>query len=62
MTAVNTKCVIRKAPECLTHLIGRDVAATDKSGARGTGSQGFSFEGGLVFGNADTGVEVTEKN
>jgi len=63
MIQVNTKCVIKSAPSVLSHLIGLNVDATGKEGARGTGSQGFSMQGGgLIFGNADTGIVVVPKD
>ena len=63
MIQANTKCIIKSAPAVLAHLVGLNVDATSKEGARGTGSQGFSMQGGgLIFGNADTGIVVEAKD
>lgn len=62
MIAANTKCTIKSAPGVFAHLIGATAVATDKEGMRGTGTQGFTLDGGgLIFGNADSGITVKAK-
>ena len=63
MIKENTKCVIKSAPSVLAHLVGQHVDATNKDGARGMDTQGFSMTGGgLIFGNGDSGVVVVPKD
>lgn len=62
MIAANTKCTIKAAPAVLSHLIGKEAIAQENEGARGTGAQAFGLDGGgLIFGNADTGVTIEAK-
>lgn len=62
MITFNTKCVVVKAPECLSGLIGQGCTASSEQGARGTGTQAFKLDsGGAIYANADSGFEVNPK-